>query len=181
MKWLVTMAATAAFAVLTGCDPPVASMLSLEQIASDQEVIAEPALVGTWTTGQDGKEFCVIRRDGDKAYGVMYFGGATPAAFSARMFTIGDARFLELVPESDNDFLIPGHAIARVWVNGATLRWAFLDSDWMKEQAGQVLANRSSDKKMVLSGPGASVRALIGKVGSDEKAYGAVTTWERER
>jgi len=177
MKWTAMLGAAAAFLVLTGCDTPDSSLLSLEQVAGEQDAVMAPALLGMWAVTPSSEEFCVIRPDDTNGYRVLFVGGA-PIAFSARLFAVGDARFLELTPETDNSFLIPAHVVARIWASGTELRWSFLDSDWFKEQA-QALSHFSPDKKLVLTAPGGSVRALIAKLGADERAHGAVTTWQR--
>jgi len=98
--------------------------------------------------------------------------------FQAQFIRVKDAEFLDLSPSDDNDFRIPGHAIMRLWIDGPALKWAFLDSDWLKQQAAALLSH-SADGKMQLFSPTAAVRAFVAAHGADDKAYGQVATWER--
>jgi hypothetical protein len=179
MKRTSMLPALAGFLILAGCDTPTPSVLSLEPVATDQELVAADGLTGTWLAGE---ETCVIRRDKDNAggYEILYLSGGSPAGFDGRVFRVGEAVLMEVTPGSnDNDFRVPGHALARIWVNGAELKWAFLDSDWLKQQASQLLAHHQADNKMLLLATGPAVHSFLNKYGADDKAYGKITTWQR--
>ena len=51
------------------------------------------------------------------------------------MIKAGDARILDLTPAEEDAFQVPAHTPMRVWVEGATLRIAFLDSKWLVAHA----------------------------------------------
>src|ERR1035437_773169 len=177
MKLTWMLPALAGFVILTGCDTPTPSLLSLEAPATDRETVAVNGLTGTWEAGD---QTCVVRRSKDnKDYEILYLGGATPYGFEARAFRVGSAQLLDVTPSDDNDFRLPGHAIARIWLENGGLRWGFLDSDWFKQQAAAVLAHHQTDSKMLLLAPGAAVRDVLGKFGADDKAVGKTVTWQR--
>ena len=71
-----------------------------------------------------------------------------------------------------------GHAVVRIWTGGGSLRWTYLDTDWLRQQASQLLPSRADDKRMVLTAPGAAVRAFVAKLGVDDKAHGDATEWQ---
>jgi hypothetical protein len=178
MKLTLMLPALAGFLILTGCDTPTPSLLSLDPVATGQDAIVDSLLIGAWESDSSGNQLCVIHRDGDKGYNIAYLGGGSPLAFDARQFQVGDARLLELTPSDGDDFHVKGHVLARVWTEGSKLRWAFLDSDWLRQQASQLL-NHTEDNKMLLLAPGPAVRAFIEKYGADDRAYGDQVTWQR--
>jgi len=172
---LTSMVLTLACALaLTGCS----SLLSLNPFVTDDQAAADSALIGTWTDSQDGSVY-VIRQDG-KAYAITYTDGSSPAAkFEARLLKAGDAELLDLVSANDDPFQIPAHLIVRVWTDGSTMRWAFLDSDWFKQLAAQQLAVQASGDRKLITAPGEAVRQFLLKWGADDRAYDKPTALQK--
>jgi len=178
MKLTMTILAAAGFLVLAGCDTPTPSMLSLEPVATEQDTAVDAGLSGVWEMPGDKDTMCIIKQDDHNAYKITFLGGGSPVGFQAQLFREGPAEFLDVVPADDNDFRVPGHAVARIWTGGGELKWAFLDSDWLKHEAAQLKTHTASEKVLLLS-PGAAVRNFIATSGRDDKAYGAVVTWQK--
>ena len=176
MKLTSMLLALAATLILTGCDNP--ALLSLEPVATDQEAVFDPTLLGTWGADHD-KDLCIFRRDGDSGYAITYVSDGSVRQFSARLFRVGESSMLDLTPDGTDGFQIAGHAVVRIWTKGGTLRWAYLDTEWLRKQASQLLPNRADDKRLVLTAPGAAVRAFVAKYGVDDKAHGDTTEWQR--
>jgi hypothetical protein len=176
MKLTSMLLALAGVLILTGCDNP--ALLSLEPVVTDQDAVFDTTLLGTWGASQD-KDLCIFRRDGDSGYAITYVSGGDVRQFSARLFRVGEVSMLDLTPEGSDDFQIAGHALVRIWTGGGTLRWTYLDTEWLRKQASQLLPNRADDKRMVLTAPGAAVRAFVAKYGVDDKAHGDATEWQR--
>jgi hypothetical protein len=179
MKLISMLPALAGLVILTGCETPTPSLLSLESVAADSELASVEGLAGAW---ENGDQTMVIHHDKDntKEFQVLYLGGGSPVGFKARSFRAGDALFLEVTPDNDDsDFRIPGHAIARIWLEGGAFRWCFLDSDWFKQKVSGLLAAYQTDKKMLLLSPGPAVRAVLARFGADEQACGDIVTWQR--
>jgi len=178
MKLTSMLAALAAFAILTGCESPGPALLSLEPVATAKDTAIDSTLLGTWEE-QGDKDLAAIVRQGDAGgYRIAVLSGSSVTSFQAQLFRVGEAEFLDLTPADDSDFRIPGHAVMRLWIDGGALRWAFLDSDWLKQQTA-VLATHNGDGKMQLFSPSADVRALIAANGANDKAYGKVATWQK--
>jgi hypothetical protein len=180
MKLKCVLPALAGFVILTGCEGvPTPSLLSLEPVAADSDSVPADGLAGAW---EEGGRMIVIRRDKNSAnkFEVAFLGGGSTLGFEARSFRTAEALLLDLTPAGgdDDDFNIPGHAIARVWLEGNTLRWCFLDSDWFKQQVS-TLANRRTESKMLLLSPGVSVRAAVARFGVDDQACGSIVSWSR--
>jgi hypothetical protein len=178
MKLTSMLAALAAFAILTGCDAPTPGLLSLEPVATAGDTAADSALPGTWQSQGDKDLIAIIRQADDGGYQIAALSGGSVMNFQAKLFRVKDAEFLDLSPSDDNDFRIPGHAVARVWIDGPAFRWAFLDSDWLKQKAA-ALATHTRDGKMQLFSPTDAVRAFIAANGTNDQAYGQMATWQR--
>jgi hypothetical protein len=176
MKLTSMLLALAGALILTGCDTP--ALLSLDPVVTDKDAAFDPTLLGTWEAKQD-KDLCIFRRNGDSGYAITYVSDGSVRQFSARLFRVGEVSMLDLTPEGSDDFQIAGHALVRIWTEGGTLRWAYLDTEWLRKQASQPLPNRADDKRMVLTAPGAAVRAFVAKYGVDDKAHGDTTEWQR--
>ena len=176
MKLTSMFLALAGALILTGCDNP--ALLSLDPVATDQDAAFDPTLLGTWGASQD-RDLCIIRRDGDSGYAITYMSGGDTRQFTARLFRVGEASMLDLTPDGSDDFRIAGHAVVRIWIGGGTLRWTYLDTEWLRKQASQLLPNKTDDKRMVLTAPGAAVRAFVAKYGVDDKAHADTTEWQR--
>lgn len=178
MKLTSILAVFAALAILTGCDSSAPALLSLEPVATAKDTAIDTALLGAWEEQGDKDMVAIVRAGEQASYQIAVMSGTSVTGFQAKLFRVGESEFLDLEPSDDNDFRIPGHAIMRLWLTSGLLRWAFLDSDWLKQQAAS-LATHSGDGKMVLFSPTAAVRAFIAANGVDEKAYGQVATWQR--
>jgi hypothetical protein len=178
MKLTLMFAALAALAILTGCESPAPGLLSLEPVATAKDTAIDAALLGTWEEQGSKDLFAIIRQGDSGGYRISVVSGGSVMGFQALMFRVGETEFLDTAPADDNDFRIPGHAVIRLWITGSTLRWAFLDSDWLKQQT-TALTTHDAGGKMQLFSPTATVRAFVAANGADDKAYGEVATWQR--
>jgi hypothetical protein len=70
--------------------------------------------------------------------------------------------------------------LIQVWATAGTLRWSYLDSAWLQEQAARQLSNRAGNNgKMVLTAPSAALGGFLAKYASDDKPHGGVKGWQR--
>jgi len=178
MKFPTILLALMGALVLAGCDNP--ALISLEPAVTAQEALFDPALLGTWESGQGGD--LVIFRHGDgNSYTLTYVGDdGSSRKFDALLFQAGQARLLDLSPHDPDDFQVPGHTLIRVWVTSGSLRWAYLDSAWLRQQAAQELPNRPRGKdKMALMAPSAALRGFLAKYAADDKAHGEIGELQR--
>jgi hypothetical protein len=174
---LAALAASAASAILTGCESPTPTLISLEPVATAADTAIDSALLGTWEQAGDNV-IAIIRAADQGGYQIAVLSGSSVLGFQARLLRVDDAELLDLSPADDNDFRIPGHAILRLWVDGSALRWAFLDTGWLKQQAA-VLIGHTGDGKMQIFSPSAAIRAFITAYGASDKAYGKVAMWQK--
>jgi hypothetical protein len=178
MKLISMLAALAALAILAGCESPAPSLISLEPVATAKDTAIDLALLGTWEEQADKDLVAIVRQGDPGGYQISVVSSGSVMGFQAQMFRVGDTEFLDIAPADDNDFRIPGHAVMRLWLGGSALRWAFLDSDWLKQQT-TALATHTGDGKMQLFSPSAAVRGFIAANGVNDKAYGKTVTWQR--
>ncbi len=152
-----------AFLVLTnaGC-----IVTSVYPYYSDDTVVFEPALLGTWLEA-DGKTRWTVAREGDKAYRVEAIeqkaeaGPATDvSAFAGHLFRLDGAQFIDLYPTKVPDLSIGGHFLVRIDLQGDILTTRALDTeafDREKAANGPVLhVHRLDDGTMAptAGGPG---------------------------
>ena len=178
MKRTPMLAALAAFSILAGCDSSTPQLLSVEPVAGAEDTTIDASLLGTWQE-QGEQDLMAIVRPADKGgYQITVISGTTAISLQAKLFTVKDAEFLDVMPDDGNDFRIPAHAVMRIWNSGAILRWAFLDSDWLKQKAA-ALPSHAADGKMQLFAPSADVRAFLTQYGTDDRAAGQAASWQR--
>jgi hypothetical protein len=157
-----------------GCD----TLPSLDRFVAAQDIVTDKALPGVWQNA-NGDDTYIIRQEG-QGYSIVYMSGkGAPARFEAVVARLGMVELLDLVSADDNAFQIPAHHLVRVWVDGATLRWAFLDSDWMKEQAAETVPTRKLDDRLLITATPEAARALMWKHAGDERAFKEVETLTR--
>jgi hypothetical protein len=178
MKLAALLAALAASIIFTGCESAGPALLSLEPVATAKDTAIDAALLGTWEEQGDKDLLAIVRPADQGGYQIAVVSGGSVISFQARLFYVDKSEFLDIAPSDDNDFRIPGHAIMRLWIDGSALRWAFLDTDWLQQQASALSAH-TGDGKMQIFSPTAAVRALIVAFGLDEKAYGKAATWQK--
>jgi hypothetical protein len=178
MKRILILPAVAAALMLTGCEGiPTPSVLSLEPAVTDSDTAPDVPLAGAWESSSSD-QVCLIHKEKDGAFSIAYLSGDKPVSLKGRLFRAGDAMILELEPEGDDYFRISGHAFARVWLEGGTFRWAFLDSDWLKEQLKALPTYAAGDRTLLLA-HGPAVRAFIEKAAADGRAVSEQVTWQR--
>jgi len=163
--------------VLAGCDSP--ALISMDAAVGEQDAVFDASLLGNWETKPDG-DICIVRRGDGNAYTVTYVSDGGARKFDGRLFLAGQARVMDLSPQDPDDFQIAGHALIRVLSSSPTLRWAYLDSDWLRQHAAGELTNRPrGGGKLVLTAPTAPLAAFLANYAADERARGDIEEWQR--
>jgi len=175
---LLVLAGTAA---LSGCS----KLISLNPFVTDEHTVMDNALLGTWV-GEDGKDTYLVKQDGT-GYRIHYVSDSSePYDFKARLMVTDDVRILDIVSARDDDFQLAVHTPVRAWLDGDTLRFAFLDSDWSVEQARQQIQTAETekaqkDKRTLITASGEAARVFFTKIGADPKACGDQNVLHRLR
>lgn len=166
MRFPSLVLALAGAMLMTGCS----SLVSLNPFVTDKDAVLDNALAGVWT-GDNGGEIYVIRRDG-AGYAIAYMDQSSQVIeFQARLMKAGEVELLDLVSTNQDPFQIPVHHVVRVWPTGNSLRMAFLDTGWLKQQTARQLTTTTTDDRLLITAPGEAVRAFLTKFGADERAY----------
>ncbi len=158
--------AAAAMLAMTGCS----DMISLRSFAPENLTVQNPLLPGIWSSSDD--EIYIVRAK-DKGYTITYIGKDNlPLHFDAKLIRAGAAEILDVTPTDDDDpFRVATHVPVRVSVDGATLRFTFLDSPWLREQARTQLAVQDVGKRILITAPGDAVARFLLLHGNDDRAY----------
>jgi hypothetical protein len=142
-------------------------LVSLNPFVTEQEAVADQSLAGVWTSDD---HTIAIRLDGSK-YTVTYFEkGPHALKFDGRLIVVGDVKLMDVVEDQDDPFVQPVHMLVRLWPDGHSLKWTFVDSDWMKEQVALRVSVHSQDKRRVITASGDEWRQAIRKLAVDDKA-----------
>jgi hypothetical protein len=172
MKLTLTIPLVAALFATTGCT----TLLTTNAFVAEEEALVDPHLAGIWTNDGDT---LLIRLNG-KAYEITYLDkGKDATKFAARLVRVGDAMLLDLSRDSDDPFVMSLHLAVRVWPEAGMLRWTLVDTDWLKEQALQLLTTQRDGDRTIVTAPGPAVREFMRRFAGDERARGKIETWTR--
>lgn len=167
MKSIAIFLALAGAILLSGCS----TLVSLNPFVTGEQAVMDSALLGIWSS-QDGNDTYWIRQDGT-GYAIRYSSlsdSPDTYQFKARLMISGDVKLLDLVSAKEDPWQLAVHTPVRVWTEGGTLRVAFLQSDWLKEQARRLPALPINDRTLMTS-PGEAVGDFLVKIGSDPRAF----------
>jgi len=149
--------------MLAGCG----DLLSLHSLYTAQDRVFDPALEGRWLHGDT---ILTVERDED-FYKLTTQSNKDPAnrdVWEMRLVDIGGVRFTDILDSEGG----VGHMILKVSVAGSELRMAFFDSKWLRDQVPHEEAEVSNgDHIAVLTMSTPELRKLVGKYGSEPKAY----------
>ena len=177
-------------------------VVSLLPLFDDGYLVSEPGLPGTWKVAADADTWTFEKAEGATEYLLTQRqaeydqekgpGEGTPSKkgpgdtvrFRARLGRLGEGLFLDLIPaeqgnpEVRNDLynahMVPGHTLARVWLDKDSLRIVFLDEEWLTEAVkdGRIALPCVETKGwLVLTAPTSGLQTFILKYGGDKRAF----------
>jgi hypothetical protein len=140
--------------------PSAACLTSLHPWFAGEDLVFEPALVGTWVDAADPDTTWVFTRRDDTTYTLidtrnesepdpLNKAAAKPkkivaARLTARLMRLGEARYLDICAGDEwtdssmlGYLLVNSHGLARVRLDGDALRVAFLDDDRLETVLGE--------------------------------------------
>ncbi len=164
--------------LMLGCGPA----LSLHPLYTEEDVIFEPAILGTWGEQEDdgwtfqkskkGNTYdVIIRFSGDPT------GGADSLALAGHLIRLGDEMFMDVTShESDLDpFLaIPVHAFLRLSLEGDSMGIAYLDDSWLAESIENKkirIKHELVDDSILLTASPQELQELVKSCAEDLKAF----------
>ena len=129
--------------VLAGC-----FQKSLHAFYTPGDVVAEPKIIGAWQQldEQGNKEkgqIWTFTESGQKNYRLGYTNENETLNYEARVFTLDDQRFMDIVSIGESVSTIPSHHLFKVVEVGSHLQVAMLNLDWMRKWLRQNPASLS--------------------------------------
>jgi hypothetical protein len=157
----------AALLMCVGCS----DMVSLNGFSPEALRAQNPALPGVWAG--DDSLYIVKEKQGGYSISIVSVEKNEPAVnFTASLIRAGNAEILDLVPASDDSaFHIPVHTPVRIWVDEHRLKFAFLDSEWLREKARASLASEKRGSRLLITSAEAAVFQFLLVNGTDDRAY----------
>ncbi|HLY15584.1 MAG TPA: hypothetical protein VKR61_00100 [Bryobacteraceae bacterium] len=161
MRFPTLLILTAAAAVLTGCAPAV----SIHPLYTSRELIADPALVGTWADPEG--DIWQVQKSGDGYDVTVLPTSGTPSTgpYNVHLLRLKDQEFVDVTAKSDSGLAIAAHMFAKVSLQGDELLVALLDDDWLKKTVASGAAPSSvsgeSGGQIVLTAPTADLQRFI--------------------
>lgn len=170
---LLLIAATGAL-LSTGCGPT----LSVHPLYEDRDIVSDLPLEGLWTD-QDAKEIWDVRKSN-----TGYEAGNKEEKLRLQVVRLGDLRFLDITCCQDASLAIPGHLIAKVWMEGEELCAQAMDTDWLKQkvrETGFPNMELSKDKQMILTAPTPLLQKFVQLYANEPRAFSEITRFHRVR
>ncbi len=156
--------------LMSGCS----KVVSLNPVLGEGEGAYDPALVGVWQE-PSGDDTFLVRWTGEH-YTIRYSSKSQSMTFEARLWDANGAKLLDVTATDDDPFRLAIHVPVRVWIEGAQLRFAFLDSDWIRSLAASRMAARVTEDRTLVLADSARVKTFLGEAGCDSRAYKDVQT-----
>jgi hypothetical protein len=176
MRKSVFIVAVCGLMAMCGCVP-----LSLVPFYTEKDLVFNPALIGSWESGDDGGGGVGFEQSGANGYLMIMKDSTGEARFDVRLFQIGGKLFMDLCPRDLGKlnplvelYVIPGHSLVRVDQIEPTLITADLQDDWLKEKMKEdpkALAHVLADDRLVLAASTEEIQAFILTHMNDEGAF----------
>lgn len=148
---------------------------SLNGLFTEEEVIFNPALVGTWFSDESSltfakgekKSYRVVHKDIKSNDSLMYI---------AQLGKLGELWFIDSYPAEypQDDHFVPAHMITKIWFDKNQLFLATLDSDWlikMFESNRLKISHVRRGSEIILTASTATLQQLATKFGNNKEAF----------
>jgi len=125
MRTIPILAVLVSSLLMSGCG----DLVSLHPLYNEQDCVLDAALEGRW---ENDDAVLTVAREGD-TYTVTYRPKSTPSeeqTFEMRLVDIGGVRFADILPANG----VLGHMFLKVRVAENELRFAFFDSEWLRQR-----------------------------------------------
>ena len=158
---------------------------SLSPLFTEKDLIADPALVGTWSAEGSEETWTFEAREG-KSYRLVIRGDGKTAAFEAHLLVLRGRRFLDLFPDREaleaTDLgtfyqltLVPAHLFLKVGELGPELELSLLETKWLDELLARhpraIDHRRHSDGGIVLTASTRELQRFVLKHVDDSEAF----------
>lgn len=189
-SWIVALCAGV---VAAGCIP------SLHPLYTDDDLIFEPALLGTWNNEED-HDLWTFEQTAGPGYLLTVTGSdedpEDPMVFEAHLMELGSHRFLD-VSLHDLDgldrfgpHLVPAHSFYRLAIEADALQMVALDEGWLRDkiEAGEITIKHEFVRAPSRFGPGTEelfvltasteeLQAFVTRHADDPEAFRTTGKW----
>jgi hypothetical protein len=168
--------AVAGTLVFTGCS----QLIGLHPFVTDKDAVQDARLAGVWV--DDDGDLYIVRQDGN-GYAIAHSekSASTVYKLKGKLLKVGEVRILDLTPPEEDPFQVAVHTPLRVWIEGATLRIAFLDSKWMREQASAHLSVQEVGDRRLITSTGEEMKQFLTTYGGDDRAFEKPSVLTRQK
>ena len=168
VRYTVTMGMTL---FLMGC--PVRSLFPL---FAEKDVVFNLGLVGTWSETDKKVTYFFQKEEGKNYVAIVCDEKGDTSQYTAQLGQLSKFWFLDSYPGKDaSDYqMIPTHVISRMWLNGDTLRFASLESDYVKKliETGKITIPHVSLKEdIILTASSDELQQLVLRLAEDDQAF----------
>ena len=155
-----------ALTLLVGCVP------SLNPVATEDQWIFDPGVVGVWVQPKAGDRWEFTKRD-DTSYRLLYTDkDGQQGRFIAHLADVDGTRFLDLFPEEQNldasgfykFHLVPIHTTYMVQETTPNLKLAGFDMGWLNEYLSanpDAIQNTTFDSQHLVTAPTVDLQAFL--------------------
>jgi hypothetical protein len=169
MKLLKYVLVATLAAVSLGCPTR-----SLYPLFTDKELEPLPAITGTWTS-EKGDVFTFLELK-DKSYDVVWYSKGEAEVYKAYLGKIGKHRFVDSYPggQQYDHHLVQAHIITKIWLDGDSLHFASLESDWLKKmiESGKVqIPHVTLEGDIILTASTPELQQLVLRFADDDGAF----------
>lgn len=154
-----------------------AGLLSVEPLATDNNAIFDPALLGVWGDLDGSNSVLVYVREGEKrSYDILWVDTKDydTCHLEGRLVPIGGQRILDLTSRDKSNVLfgIPGHALVYLSSLDNGLQLQFLDSKWLQEkvQQSKLLGHSQLEGQTTIMGTTVQLQDFVVQFGLNEQA-----------
>ena len=171
--------------LLTGC-----MVSSLNPIYTDKDLVFRPELIGNWQ-GDGAEEVLTFEQGSEpKTYRITLPSEGKTLTLSGHLTELNGKTYLDLtvadMPDSkllpEVTFLTPIHLFFEIEVNGDTLRWRSMSSEWAKERREKHhlwISHQANDGSTLLTADTPRVQRFLRRWQNEKDAWSDWTETQR--
>ena len=149
---------------------------SIYPFFTEKNLVFNPGLVGAWVEHDKQTTYFFQKAEGKNYDVIVCEEKADTTHYEVQLGQIGKVWFLDSYPSEEiNNFqLVPTHIISKMWLNGDTLIYASLESDYVKKfiEAKKIKIPYTTQKgDIILTAPTDEIQQLILQLAQDDKAF----------
>jgi len=173
-----------------GCvDMGFLGQVSLHPLYTEQDLVFEPALVGTWVFEE--RDTLTFRQAGANAYQLTFVEDDVAAQFDVHLVRLGNNIFLDFFPRPDLDqelkkmnsfywyYVIRAHTIVKASIDGDLLQMTMMGFDGLKERL-DIPHERLEGGGIVVTASTTDLQEFVQRYAEEPLAFGDPGTLHRE-